>query len=386
MSFVRATIESFCDVGSGTTPSRTQSQRYYGGDIPWVKSGELRETIITKTEEMITPEALSETSLKLIPKGAVLVAMYGATVGRVGMLGTDATTNQAVCHLIPNSSRADARFVFHALRALLPEFLLKRVGGAQPNISQQIIRKSAVLLPPLEEQRRIATILDATDALRAKRRESVALLDTFIQSVFLDMFGDPTLNPRFPTLTVEQVVERIIDYRGKSPRKTSSGVPLITARIVKNMTVLQATEFIADEDYDKWMRRGTPRSGDVLITTEAPMGEVAPVPKYKAAFAQRLLILRPKSEVMTDDYLMWSLSMPFVRRQLANRSTGSTVTGIRQKELRKINLPIPPLTLQSKFQTVVQSVRLLKEVLEAQRLGLEDLFFSLQQRAFNGMI
>jgi len=84
-----AKISDFCETGSGTTPSRQKAERYYGGKIPWVKSGELREGEITKTEEMITTEALNETSLKLVPAGALLVAMYGATVGRVGQLGIE---------------------------------------------------------------------------------------------------------------------------------------------------------------------------------------------------------------------------------------------------------------------------------------------------------
>src|SRR5271157_5787599 len=95
-------ISEFCQTGSGITPSRQRTD-YYGGAIPWVKSGELRESEIFQTEEYVTDNALSETALKLIPAGALLVAMYGATVGRVGLLGIQATTNQAVCHIVPDS-------------------------------------------------------------------------------------------------------------------------------------------------------------------------------------------------------------------------------------------------------------------------------------------
>src|SRR4028118_486846 len=130
-------ISAFCKTGSGTTPSRNKYERYFNGSIPWVKSGELRESIITDTEESVTEEALAETSLKIAPKGSVLVAMYGANVGRVGILGINATTNQAVCYLIPEKDKADSRYVFHALQQKLPEFISRSVGGAQPNISQQ---------------------------------------------------------------------------------------------------------------------------------------------------------------------------------------------------------------------------------------------------------
>src|SRR5690606_33408705 len=153
-------ISEFCRTGSGGTPSRAQADRYYGGRIPWVKSGELREGTVTSTEESITDEALAETAAKLVPAGALLVAMYGATVGRVGRLGMDAATNQAICHIVPDSKRVDDTYLFHALQAKVPEWIGKRVGGAQPNISQGIIRETKVRLPPLPEQKRIAAILD----------------------------------------------------------------------------------------------------------------------------------------------------------------------------------------------------------------------------------
>ena len=95
-------VGDFCKTGSGGTPSREKEQIYYGGSIPWVKSGELREAEVCRAEESITDLALIESSAKLVPKGAVLVAMYGATVGRVGILGIEAATNQAICHVIPD--------------------------------------------------------------------------------------------------------------------------------------------------------------------------------------------------------------------------------------------------------------------------------------------
>ena len=98
----RVPISEFCRTGSGTTPPRSNADAYYGGGIPWVKSGELREGEISKTEETVTELALQETPLKVAPAGALLVAMYGATVGRVGILKVPATTNQAICHIVPD--------------------------------------------------------------------------------------------------------------------------------------------------------------------------------------------------------------------------------------------------------------------------------------------
>jgi type I restriction enzyme S subunit len=239
-------------------------------------------------------------------------------------------------------------------------------------------------LPPLAEQKRIAAILDAADALRTKRRESLAQLDALLQSTFLTLFGDPVENPIHPTKCVTEIVSRIIDYRGKSPEKTTEGIPLITAKIVKKKGVDEPTEFIAEKAYDTWMRRGIPSPQDVIITTEAPMGEVALVPDYKAAFAQRLLVLQPKREILEPIYLMWALTMPFVTRQMDQRATGSTVTGIRSKEFRKVAVSLPPLPLQQKFAAIVESVERQKAAQRAHLAELDALFAALQHRAFRG--
>ena len=192
-----ARLSEFCITGTGGTPSRSSMGRYYeGGTIPWVKSGELRESTIQRTEEHVTETALRENNLKLVPSGALLLAMYGATVGRLGILGIEATTNQAVCHIIPDENVATPRYLFHALSSQVATLIARRVGGAQPNISQGIVKDLVLPLPPIPEQRRIATILDKADDLRTKRRTALAQLNGLAQSVFAEMFGDPSTNPQ----------------------------------------------------------------------------------------------------------------------------------------------------------------------------------------------
>ncbi len=196
MNWPLVPIQNFCKTQTGGTPKRSEGSRFYGGNIPWVKSGELRELVIEATEETITQAAIDESAAKWVPKGSLLVALYGATVGRIAELGIDATTNQAVCGIVPDSDRVDRRFLFYALRTKVPEWLNKRVGGGQPNISNGIIKETLIPLPPLAEQRRIAEILDAADAIRRKRQQAIALTEQFLRSTFLDMFGDPVTNPK----------------------------------------------------------------------------------------------------------------------------------------------------------------------------------------------
>lgn len=148
------------------------------------------------------------------------------------------------------------------------------------------------------------------------------------------------------TLPLEECMAAIIDYRGKSPTKTTSGVPLVTAKIVKGGRIDTPEEFIAEADYDEWMSRGLPQAGDVVMTTEAPLGEVAQLDGSRIALAQRIITLRGKPGILDQTFLKFLLQSQPVQEELRSRATGTTVVGIRQSELRKVNLPLPPYESQ----------------------------------------
>jgi len=140
---------------------------------------------------------------------------------------------------------------------------------------------------------------------------------------------------------LEDCMAAIIDYRGKTPQKTSSGIPLITAKVVKAGRIEPPDEFIAADEYELWMRRGIPEAGDVLITTEAPLGEVAQLGAERVALAQRLIALRGKQGVLDNAFLKFLLQSAPVQDQLRARASGTTVLGIKQSELRKVLLALP---------------------------------------------
>ncbi|MEZ9906360.1 restriction endonuclease subunit S [Vibrio breoganii] len=157
-------------------------------------------------------------------------------------------------------------------------------------------------------------------------------------------------------IPLEDAMDAIIDYRGKTPKKTESGIPLITAKIVKGGYVLEPFEFIAEDNYDSWMVRGLPQVGDVVLTTEAPLGETAQLTSANVALAQRIVTLRGKKGLLDNDFLLCALQSDFVQHQLESRASGSTVKGIKQSELRKVSLPIPPLPEQQKISQALKSL------------------------------
>jgi type I restriction enzyme S subunit len=148
-------------------------------------------------------------------------------------------------------------------------------------------------------------------------------------------------------IPLEDCMEAIIDYRGKTPKKSDSGIPLLSAKVVKGGRILEDSfEFLPAENYDTWMRRGLPKPGDVVMTTEGPLGEIAQLNSRKYALGQRIITLRGKSGLLDNDYLKFMMQSRFVQHQLEARATGTTVLGIKQRELRLVSLPLPPLPEQ----------------------------------------
>ena len=151
-------LGELCRTTSGGTPSR-KNAGYFEGSIPWVKSGELPDGPVHEIAESISEQALSESSAKLFPAGTLLMALYGATVGKLGVLTQPAATNQAICAIFP-SPEVDTKFLFWLLRSRRAALIAKAVGGAQPNISQGVVRSLRIPVPPLGEQGEIVAEIE----------------------------------------------------------------------------------------------------------------------------------------------------------------------------------------------------------------------------------
>jgi len=179
----------------------------------------------------------------------------------------------------------------------------------------------------------------------------------------------------FSTLTIEEATERLIDYRGKTPPKTDSGVRLVTAKVVKGGQIHdEPAEYIAADFYDEWMRRGLPKKLDVLLTTEAPLGEVAILrDDARIALAQRIILLRAKSDLLDPLYLFYALQSDFGQRELKARASGTTVLGIKQSELRKVRVPVFPLPTQRRIANILSAYDELIENNQRRIRILEDL-------------
>lgn len=158
-------------------------------------------------------------------------------------------------------------------------------------------------------------------------------------------------------IKMEDALEALIDYRGKTPKKSNEGIMTLSAKSVKNNYIdYSQCYFISEDEYNRFMVRGFPQKGDVLFTTEAPLGMVARLDRDDVAVAQRLLVLRGRKDILDNDYLLYYLQSPIGQAALKARETGTTVTGIKQAEFRKIEIAIPEYEIQKKISGVLRII------------------------------
>jgi type I restriction enzyme S subunit len=183
-------VSDFCSLmTSGGTPSRDRKEYYNNGMIPWIKTGELNDSFIYDTEEKITPEAIKKSASKILPKHTISMAMYGATVGKLGIFGIEASTNQACCNMVVKNN-SDYRFLFYSLLRDRQNIISRANGAAQQNLSVSTISNFKLAKPSLKEQKRIAGILGALDEKIELNRRMNEILEKIASAIFKHWFVD----------------------------------------------------------------------------------------------------------------------------------------------------------------------------------------------------
>lgn len=167
---------------SGGTPKSSVSEYYDGGDIPWLTSGEVNYGDITKSSNYITEKGLNNSSAKWVPENSIVIAMYGATAGKVGIVRYKTTTNQAVCSVLPNDN-FNQEFLRYAFQDISEELTSKAIGGGQPNISQTIIKNSYIVDAPIEEQERFASFAKQVDKSKFVLSNELTMCDFHIRLI-----------------------------------------------------------------------------------------------------------------------------------------------------------------------------------------------------------
>lgn len=378
-----------CEIISGSTPN-TNVESFWNGNICWVTPKDLSHldaAYISDTPRKLTQSGLDDCGATILPSNSVLFSSR-APIGHVAVNTVPMATNQGFKSFVPKGNRVYAKFLYHWLRKNRAYLESLGNGATFKEVSKTIVSRVEILLPPLEEQRRIADVLDRAEELRSKRREAIAQLDTLTQAIFLEMFGDPLHSQKGANnVCLSEVTINITDGTHLTPRFINAGVPFIFVKNIKNGDIdFQTDKFISEEEHQRLYKRCPVEEGDILYTTVgATYGQAAPVGSFtKFAFQRHIAHLKPDKNKILTQFLGTIMQLPCVKSQADRWARGAAQPTINLKELREFVIPLPPLPLQQEFARRVESVEKLKATYCASLSELDALFASLQHLAFRG--
>jgi len=322
-------------IGAGGTPSRAKLE-YWGGDIPWLKIGNLKEFYVTKYDETITDLGLKNSSTKLFQKGTVLISIF-ASLGNVAILGIEATTNQAIAGIYNFEKNISKEYVAKYLHSIKNYFLEIGRGVAQKNINLTILRDTLIKIPvksdgtpDLKKQEEIVSILEKAEELKSKRKKAEEILDEYLKAVFYNMFLRD--KNKFEEIELQEVSQITMGQSppGDSYNEDNQGSPFFQGK----------SEFT--ERYPvvkKWTTNPTKFShkGSILISVRAPVGSVN-ICNIECCIGRGLASINP-GEGLKLDFLFNSLKV--LHKEIEDLGMGSTFKAITGKQLREIKIPNP---------------------------------------------
>lgn len=287
----------------------------------------------------------------------------------------------------------DSRYLFHWFSSAGVQRTIRSFGNQTTNISNLDLKRTASLtlpLPPLDEQRRIAAILDKADELRAKRKDVLISLDALTQGIFQEMFGDPRPSKsEYEPALMGAVCSKITDGTHHSPPIQETGIPYITAKHLKpsGLEFFSNPWYVSETDHEAIYARCDPKRGDVLYIKDGATTGLAAVNDYDFPFSMlsSLALLRP-GPGLTAAYLAAWLNSPVVKNELIREMAGAAITRFTLTKIKNFRIPVPPMSIQDEFGIRICALELLKKRSRIQLAELDSLFASLQQRAFAGAL
>jgi type I restriction enzyme S subunit len=321
--------------------------------------------------------------------GDVLFSKDG-TVGKVHVVSTDQPFAVLSSIAILRPSRdVDPGYLAHALRSpsVLAEAVRNKTGSAIRRIVLADLKRLKVPLPPLAEQRRIAAILDRTDALRVKRRAALARLEAVDGAMFSHLFGSLITNDRaWPTDVLSRVCDETNDCPHTTPKWATSGVVCLrTSNLTAGGWNWRDKRFVTAADYHLRSKRGYLEPGDIVLSREGTVGIAAIVPHgVPMCMGQRLVQVRPSLATVLPQYLLRYLLDVLAPDRIARTMAGSTSKHLNLKDLRALRIPLPPLSDQQLYSGMANHLSLIRAAHTASLSRLDALFASLQRAAFRG--
>jgi type I restriction enzyme S subunit len=381
-----------CEFKSGTTIDKKLEKN--DGEVIYAKVGDMNllgnEEYITTSSRYVDFKSINLN--QIIPVGSIIFPKRGGAIAtnKKRRIVEPTIVDLNTMALVP-SKIIDENYLFFWFQQIDLSDLSN--GTSIPQINNYSFDGVHISYPKsLSEQQRIVSILDEAFAAIAVAKTNAEqnlknakeLFESYLQEVFENKKNN------WEICNLETNI-KLIDYRGRTPVKTESGIRLITAKNVKlGYLQLEPQEFIAEDNYERWMSRGIPNFGDVIFTTEAPLANVAQIDtSEKLAFAQRIIVMQPKPLKLNQTFLKYMLLSSPIRNKILSKGTGATVLGIKSSLLKKIEICFPKSiedqqAIVQKLDALSAETKRLEAIYQQKILDLEELKKSVLQKAFNG--
>ena len=371
------------NISSGGTPSKKCGEYYKDGNIKWVKTGDLKEKYLYDTDECITEKGLQSSSAKLYEPDTVLIAMYGATIGATSILKLKACTNQA-CAAFCKNDKIMPEYLYYFFKSQKEKFIKDGVGGAQPNISIGYLRNIRINLISIDEQREIVENLGKIEELICNEQEQIRQFDVLIKSRFIEMGGDPFTNPTRGEKGMLGDVCDVRDGTHDSPQYYNEGYPLLTSKNITSGKIdLSNCNYISEEDFIKINERSKVDIGDIIMPMIGTVGKPLIVdiqPDF--AIKNVALIKFGKAVNVRNIYIKALLESDYFDRSVISKIRGGTQKFIALGDIRKLEILLPTMDMQQKFEDFAIQVDGLKVTVQKSLDKIQLLFDSLMQEYF----
>ena len=382
-----ARLGEICTVVSGTTPKSTQPE-YWDGSLNWVTPAELTDEsdIIYESQRKITQQAVIDSSLKSFPAGTVLLSSR-APIGKVAIAGTEMYCNQGFKNLIC-SEKIYNRYLYHFLKSRTAYLNSLGRGATFKEISKSIVENIEIPLPPFEEQRKIAAVLDKVSNLIAKRRQQLDKLDEMVKAHFVEMFGDCKTNPKnWSICNLEDIAQVGSSKRVFVEELKESGIPFFRGTEIGALAEGKKIEpelFIAEEHYQRLCQAtGKPQIGDLLMPSICPDGRIWIVNSEDPFYFKdgRVLWVHQINKDFNSVFLLYTLK-DRIMTDYDSIASGTTFAELKIFSLKQCKIFNVPVQLQNQFAAFVEQTEKTKITISRSLEKLETLKKALMQEYF----
>ncbi|WP_297811117.1 restriction endonuclease subunit S [uncultured Methylophaga sp.] len=382
--FKKVALGDCCEIISGSTPSRNKAE-FWDGEINWFTPKDLsriKSKYISEAPEKITALGLKSCSTTLLPKNSLLLSSR-APIGHIAITTIEACTNQGFKSLMPNKN-LDVEYLYFAIKNIIPQLKDLGNGATFKEISKSTLSKVQIPIPPLAEQKQIATILDAADSLRLKDQQLVEHYTALSQSLFLEMFGDPISNPRGWDVSCLGNIGKW--HSGGTPNRKNTDyfagdIPWVTSGELNNMYISDSKEHISED--------AIKNSAAKIINKDSLLLGMYDTAALKSSITTEVISCNQAIAFSTLDSSKANTVFVYSMIQYGKEHFRRLQRGVRQKNLnltmiKEIEIIHPPIELQNQFAERIKIIEQQKQQAKTNLQKSEALFNSLLQQAFTG--